>query len=122
MPRIPILTKGEGPSRKNGAQCRENATLARPLPVFYMSDYSVLGLRVDRPRRDGSIARTDGVPVINEAGDIEVVLESAGHLEGIVQLLKATVLDVSSPMWSVASIRADEDRACRYGGKSCCFS
>jgi len=88
MPKIPILTRNEGCSLKNGTQCRGNATLARPLPVFYMSDYSVLGLRVDKFEETVRLLEQKGFPVIQEAGDIEVVLESAGHLEGIVQLLK----------------------------------
>jgi hypothetical protein len=88
MPRIPIMNKGKGPSQKNGDQCGGNSMLARPLPVFYMSDYSVLGLRVDRLAETIRVLEQAGFSVINEAGDIEIVLDYAGHLEGIVQLIK----------------------------------
>ena len=88
MPRIPILNKGKGPSQKNGEQCRGNSSLARPLPDFYMSDYSVLGLRVDELDEAVRVLEKAGFSVINEVGDLEVVIDQAGQLEGIVHLLK----------------------------------
>ena len=88
MPRIPILTKGKGPSQKNGEQCRGNSSLARPLPDFYMSDYSVLGLRVDELDEAVRVLEKAGFSVINEVGDFEVVIDRAGQLEGIVHLLE----------------------------------
>lgn len=88
MPRIPILAKGQGPCGNNGERGRENSTLARPLPVFYMSDYSVLGLRVDPLEAALQALGEAGFSVVNEAGDLELVLDHAGYLEGIVQRLR----------------------------------
>ena len=48
MPKIPIISRNIDESGRDLGQCRSGHGLARPLPVCYMSDYSVLGLLVDR--------------------------------------------------------------------------
>jgi hypothetical protein len=89
MPRIPILAKSGEEAGKDRTQCRANATLARPLPAFYMADYSVLGLLVDRLEEAVQVLQRAKYAVVNETGDFEVVADHAGHIEVILQLLAA---------------------------------
>ena len=88
MPRIPVLAKGRKTSDKNPALGSESSALARPLPIFYMSDYSVLGLRVDRLDEAVRVIEKAGFSVVNDVGDLEVVIDHVSRLEEIVQLLK----------------------------------
>lgn len=88
MPRIPILTKDRKTSGKNLAPGSESSALARPLPIFYMSDYSVLGLRVDRLDEAVRVIEKAGFSFVNDAGDLEVVIDHVSRLEEIVHLLK----------------------------------
>ena len=101
MPRIPILAKSGEESGNDRTQCRKNAALARPLPAFYMADYSVLGLLVDRLEEAVRVLQEAGYAVVNENGDFEVVLDHAGHIELTLQLLTAN--DIASEFADVVS-------------------
>jgi hypothetical protein len=92
MPKIPILAKGSEKSGKDRTQCTTNAALARPLPAFYMADYSVLGFLVDRLEEAIRVLQGARYAVVNENGDFEVVVDHAGHIEVILQLLTANAV------------------------------
>lgn len=88
MPRIPIIPRNLDESGKDLGQCRGIHALSRPLPVFYMSDYSVLGLLVDKYEETLRVLGEARFSVIDEAGDLEVAIDHSGHLEQIVQVLR----------------------------------
>jgi hypothetical protein len=71
-------------------QTGECCSLARPLPVFYMSDYSVLGLLVDRLEEAVRVLTENRFAVLREAGgDLEVNLTDPGHFQKMAQVLTA---------------------------------
>ncbi len=88
MPRIPIIPKNLDESGKDLGICRGSHALARPLPIFYMSDYSVLGLLVDKYEETLRVLEDGRFAVIEEAGDREVAIDRSGDLEQIVQSLR----------------------------------
>lgn len=88
MTRIPIIPRNLDESGKDLGLCRGNHALARPLPIFYMSDYSVLGLLVDNYEETLRVLGDGRFAVIEEAGDLEVAIDHCGDLEQIVQLLR----------------------------------
>jgi hypothetical protein len=88
MGKIPIVAKNKGPSDKDPQQPRECYVIARPLPIFYMSDYSVLGLLVDKLEEAVGVLGRNHFSVIEDAGDIEVAVDAPGRLPEIVQILK----------------------------------
>jgi len=88
MGKIPIVAKNKGPSGIDRHQPRECYVIARPLPTFYMSDYSVLGLLVDNLDEAVGVLGRNHFSLTEEAGDIEVAVETPGRLPEIVQVLK----------------------------------
>jgi hypothetical protein len=88
MGKIPIVAKDRGFSGKDLQQPRECYVIARPLPIFYMSDYSVLGLLVDKLEDAVGVLGRNHFSVTQEAGDIEVAVDTPGRLPEIVQMLK----------------------------------
>jgi hypothetical protein len=90
MGKMPILEKDKFGSCKAHGQTGQGCTIARPLPVFYMSDYSVLGLLVDRLEEAVRVLAENRFQVLWEAGgDLEVVLADPGHLQKMTQVLTA---------------------------------
>jgi hypothetical protein len=89
MGRIPLVAKDRGSSGKDPHQPRECYVIARPLPIFYMCDYSVLGLLVDKLEEAIRVLGRNHFSVTQEAGDIEVTVDTPDRLSEIVQVLKA---------------------------------
>ncbi len=88
MPKIPIISKNIDESGRDLGQCRSGHGLARPLPVCYMSDYSVLGLLVDRYEDTLRVLDEARFSVSEEGGDREVAIDYPGRLEEIVGTLR----------------------------------
>lgn len=61
--------------------------LDRPLPAFYMADYSVLGLMVDNPEEAVDVLRDADYPVSQGTSGFEVTIETPSDLERAVRLL-----------------------------------
>jgi hypothetical protein len=62
-------------------------SLCRPLPICYMSDYSVLGLFVDHLESAMEVLRKEGVATTDEAFGAEITLSDRNELPGLVQRL-----------------------------------
>ncbi len=88
MWKLPILAKEKSESGKDREQPKACYRLARPLPVFYMSDYSVLGLLVDKLEEAVRVLGENRFSVLEAAGDLEVAMNHPGQLQDIVRLLK----------------------------------
>ena len=88
MGRIPLVAKDRGSSGKDPQQPRECYVIARPLPIFYMSDYSVLGLLVDKLEEAVEVLGRNHFSVTEDAGDVEVAVDTPGRLPEIIQILK----------------------------------
>jgi len=87
MWKIPLLAKKKGKSGVNREQDKGCYPLARPLPIFYMSDYSVLGLLVDQLEEAVRVLGENQFSVLDEDGDLEVAMNHPGQLPEIVRLL-----------------------------------
>jgi len=88
MGTIPILVKNAASSDPDGKGPRSCYRLARPLPVFYMSDYSVLGLLVDKLEKAVEVLEKGPFGVTEEGGKVEVAIDDPAHVSQIVQILK----------------------------------
>jgi hypothetical protein len=88
MGKIPLVANDRGPTGKDPQHPRECYVIARPLPIFYMSDYSVLGLLVDKLEEAVRVLGRNHFSVTQEVGDIEVQVDTADRLPEIVQVLK----------------------------------
>ena len=92
MPNIPIISRNVDGSGKDLGQCRGSHALTRPLPVFYMSDYSVLGLLVDKYEETLRVLGETRFSIIDKAGDREVAIDHCGDLEQILQVLRKNAI------------------------------
>ena len=93
MGKIPILSKDRGKSPKDPEQPMACYPLNRPLPTFYMADYSVLGLLVDKLEETVRVLREHHFPVGDETGDLEVTISHPGQLREIIRLLEEKGID-----------------------------
>ena len=82
------MAKDRGSSGKDRQHPRECYVIARPLPIFYMSDYSVLGLLVDKLEEAVEVLGRNHISLTEDAGDLEVAVDTPGRLPEIVQMLK----------------------------------
>jgi len=57
------------------------------LPAFYMEDYSILGLRVDRLNESLRILDKQKFEIITTSDRFEIVIDNAGQIPDIVDLL-----------------------------------
>jgi hypothetical protein len=89
MGRIPIVAKDRSPLGKSPQQRQPCYLISRPLPIFYMSEFSVLGLLVDRLEEAIGVLDRNHFSVTQEAGDIEVAVDTPDHLQEMFQVLKA---------------------------------
>ncbi len=88
MWKLPILAKEKTRSGKDRGQPEACCRLARPLPISYMAEYSVLGLLVDKLEEAVRVLGENRFPVLDAAGDLEVAMNHPGQLHEIVRLLK----------------------------------
>ena len=88
MQRIPIIARNLDVSGKDLGQCCGPHALARPLPVCYMSDYSVLGLLVDRYEDTLKVLGEAKFAIVEEAGDREVAIDHPKDLQQVLGVLR----------------------------------
>jgi len=87
MGRMPILARDARNGRNAGCGARGFCPVDRPLPVFYMVDYSVMGFLVDRLDDALRSLNDEGFSIIEEPWGREVVVESPARTGEIVRLL-----------------------------------
>ena len=86
MPILPMdSVKSDLDPRAYGRHC----TLNRPLPAFYMSDYSVIGLRVENLEEVVRVLRDKSYRVSGEDCGVEVMINGPADFQDIVRLLRA---------------------------------
>lgn len=82
MRKLPVLPKKVDGSRA-GRPCVPDASL----PVFYMVDYSVLGLLVDRFQEAVRVLERE-FTVVDEPVGVGVVIDGAAHVQKVFQVLE----------------------------------
>ena len=87
MGRIPILAQNRDCSNESQQQLRCCYRIARPLPVFYMAEYSVMGLLVDKVEEALRVLGENKIPVSKENNDIEVSVDHPTQLQRIIRVL-----------------------------------
>lgn len=80
MPRLPILSY-----ESDAAICLPDSSL----PVFYMEDYTVLGLRVQNLGVAIRLLEENGIALHRKAGHVELSVEKRDQIPHVIQLLKA---------------------------------
>jgi hypothetical protein len=93
MGKIPILSKDGGKLARDPKQPMACYPLNRPLPLFYMVDYSVLGLLVDELEETVRVLGENNFSVSDETGDLEVTISHPGQLREIIRLLAENGID-----------------------------
>lgn len=71
-----------------------------PLPLSYMSDYSVMGLRVNRYRDALVLLRESGYQLAEKNCGTDVGIRGPGHIQDIRQLLAAN--DIACEIGDIA--------------------
>lgn len=104
MWKMPILTKPRTSSAKDPERTTGCYVLARPLPASYMSEFSVVGLLVDRLEEAVQVLGANHFSVHDATGDMEVAIDRPGNLQMIVRLLtengiKCELADVVSGIY-----------------------
>ena len=87
MVRLPLISK-EGPQHGRGRHTRR----AR-LPVFYMNDFSRLGLRVHPCDAALSVLAANSYGVVQDEDGSHVALDRADQVQALVQLLNGHGID-----------------------------
>lgn len=93
MWRIPILSKDREQLPSDPYCARKFHTLCRPLPTFYMSDYSVLGLLVNRPEEAVRVLGDNKYSLTDDDCGVEVAIDHPHHLQDVRRLLSAHGID-----------------------------
>ena len=78
MGKLPIFDKSTN---------RQTDLSSGSLPAFYMEDYSILGLRVDRLNESLRILDKQKFEIITAPDRFEIVIDNAGQISDIVDLL-----------------------------------
>jgi ribose 5-phosphate isomerase len=84
MGALPILQRG-----RHQPVCLSNDDL----PVFYMSDYSVLGLKVDSLDRAQRVLSGNKFMVVDKSDHLEITIDGADQMPAIVDLLNQNGLN-----------------------------
>ena len=87
MKKVPIISTYSIRHGSAGESSGKAYCLSRPLPLFYMSDYSVLGLLVDSTEKASQVLREYEYPVTEEPYGIDVEIGETARLQDIVRLL-----------------------------------
>jgi hypothetical protein len=74
---------------ESGQPCLPNASL----PLYYMSDHSVMGILVREFQEATLILEKQKWPLIKTAAGIEVCIDSAAHMEEIFRVFAKSGLD-----------------------------
>jgi hypothetical protein len=80
MPRMPILA-----NESKIPTCLPDSSL----PIFYMEDYTVLGLRVGNLGAAVRLLEKNGITLLKKAGTIELSIERSDQIPQIFGLLNA---------------------------------
>ncbi len=88
MGKLPILAKHAGNGCTGNRNSKGFCPVDRPLPVFYMVDYSVMGLLVDRFDEALRTLKEQGFSIEEGTSGIEVVIESPARVREVVRLLE----------------------------------
>ena len=82
--------------------CRSAASYLshQPLPLEYMSDYSVLGLRVNRYRQALEVLRESGFPLSEKNGGADVGIDGPQSVQKIRSLLNRS--EITSEIADIA--------------------
>jgi hypothetical protein len=88
MGKMPILAKHLGHGCNGHDNSKGFCPVERPLPVFYMVDYSVMGLLVDRLNEALRTLKDHGFSIEEESWGSEVVIEGPARAREIVRLLQ----------------------------------
>jgi hypothetical protein len=84
MPYYPIVQKKDQPEATAGH---------RQLPIFYMEDFSVLGLRVNSCDHAIQILDRHAVSLKRADGSLEVEIEKTSRMHEVIQLLNDNGLE-----------------------------
>ena len=85
MGRLPIIQEGQA------GNCGNNEVL----PTWYMGDYSVLAIIVNKLEAAIQLLQDKGIPVLNTSGGRIVEFDNPAGLNRIVALLKDHAIDFS---------------------------
>jgi len=86
---VPVFARERNPFGANQTKPGKFLTLCRPLPTFYISDYSVLGLLVDGPEEAVRILGEHRFPLSENECGAEVAIENPRRLQEMVQFLSS---------------------------------
>lgn len=86
---VPVLAKARNPVGADQGRLGRFQALCRPLPTFYMSDYSVLGLLVDRPEEAVRVLGAHRYALTEDDCGAEVSIDHPRRLQEVVRLLSA---------------------------------
>ncbi|NLI80970.1 MAG: hypothetical protein GX443_04690 [Deltaproteobacteria bacterium] len=87
MWKVPIVMKNCHDQKGSGNHSPQCGVYGKPLPVFYMQDYSVLGLNVDRLENSLEILKEAGFPVEDTVWGPEVLLQHPSQAVSALDLL-----------------------------------
>jgi hypothetical protein len=83
MGKMPVLPK-DGNHLESRPPCLPDASL----PIFYMSDYSVMGLLVSNFQEAIQILEENEFSVTRESNGTQVLIDNAAHVRKIFQVFK----------------------------------
>ena len=84
LPHAPVCPKAERPLVDNSS-----------LPLNYMSDHSIMALRVDRLADARTILEKERLELVDSPRGTKVTVKDAGHLRIILTLLKGHGIDAA---------------------------
>lgn len=90
---MPVLAKSGNGKAGNGEETARSRMIADRLPIFYMSDFSILGLLVDRLEESVRLMESNGVRVTRNGYCVEASVAGPDHLTNIVRLLTGDGID-----------------------------
>ncbi|MGE5310868.1 MAG: hypothetical protein ACM3MN_03925 [Nitrospirota bacterium] len=104
MWRVPVLAKERNLFGADQAKSKRFQGLCRPLPTFYMSDYSVLGLLVDRPEEAVRVLGEHKYRLTENDCGAEAAIDHPKRLQEMVRLLstqglRCEIADVVSEVY-----------------------
>lgn len=85
--KVPVITAYSVRHGRTGESSGPAYCHVRPLPCFYMSDHSVLGLLVDNIEQTGKVLVEHGYIVCKEPYGIDVTVAQSTQIREIVRIL-----------------------------------
>lgn len=87
MLKMPVLAGSGNCPAGSGERSARSRMIADRLPVFYMSDFSILGLLVDKLEEAVRLMEASNLRVMHDGPCVEVAVNGPDHLAGIVRFL-----------------------------------